>query len=240
MKNDLPTTKDLISTGMMAPQNRYMFIAMRVIYLLFHPQKWISWIKTFYIDIRYSHAYLGGRINNGSLSTGRTGSSSSSYHDLATMFSGLTIKEDDVIVDVGCGKGRVLNFFLSKKYTVPLIGVEVDPIVGALAKTRFERYSQIKIIIGAIEHASVLPKTGTIFYLSNPFFDSVMEKFSKLLEEKIKNGEYKNNERPLIIYYHCYQLQIFEKNPFWVVKKLDNVFAAIISPAITNHIKTND
>jgi len=226
--------KNLVQLGIMPPKNRYLFIFKRAIYLLSHPHKWTSWIKTLFLDLKYSHAYLGGRVNNGSLIYGRTGSSSSTYNDLKRIFSTVRIEKNDVLIDIGCGKGRVLNFLLAQKLNCPIIGVEIDPVVGRVTKKRFQRYPKIKILIGDIEDKKIFPESGTIFYLCNPFSDKILRNFSNQILEKINRGFYKNTNRPLILYNYCFFLHVFEENPFWEVTKLENVFAAIISPRDTN------
>ena len=230
MNNDLPTAENLMAMGMAGPRNHCKFILTRIIYLLSNPQKWIQWIKTIFLDLKFSRSYLGGRINNESFADDRTGSLSSGYRDLTTIFSSISIKENDIIVDVGCGKGRVLNFLLSKNYVVPLIGVEIDSSVALVTKKKFQRYKNIQIYSGAIEDGGLLETKGAVYYLFNPFFESVMKKFATQLEKNVIDGYYKTMERPIILYYYCYHLHVFEDNPFWKVHKLDGVFAAIISP----------
>lgn len=224
--------EDLVAIGIIDPPNLYKFIFFRLFYLLTHPQKWLRWLKTIYLDLRYSHAYLGGRVNNGCAINGRTGTSSSSYDDLTTLFSHITIENNDVLVDVGCGKGRVLNYILSCKLKNSLFGIEVDATIGNRAKKTFQYYSNVTIQIGSIEEPGILPIAGSIFYLCNPFSDIVLKNFATQLEKRILLGNYKNNKRPLIVYNYCYFLNVFEESSFWEVKKIDGKFAAIIIPRL--------
>lgn len=53
------------------------------------------------------------------------------YSVINTIFSLVPIGEQDVLVDVGCGKGRVINYWLSQGYTNKMVGLELDPQVAA-------------------------------------------------------------------------------------------------------------
>lgn len=223
-----PDQNSLIDMAMVPPKKNAKSILVRMLYLLLHPHKWTWWIKTLFLDFKYSRAYLGKRIYNGNYALGRTGSTSSGYKDLMLMFNHINIVENDVIVDVGCGKGRVLNFLLSRYPKSQLIGLEIDPMVADDTRKRLSRYSQVSIMTGDVEDRAFFPNAGTVFYLFNPFFEDNVRKFSNFLTERIQRGCYRDHNRPLIIYYHCYHLHVFEENPIWEVKKLNDVFAAII------------
>ena len=219
----------LLDSGVVTQKNPVQRWIKRLLYFLISPQRWKLWLYTLFLDLKYSHAYLGIKAYNGNFSLGYVGSLCSSYQDLNHMFSLVNIKKEDVIIDVGSGKGRLLNFLLSKKIKNPLIGIEVDPSIATVARKRFGRYGNVNIITGSVETVGVL--NGTVFYLANPFFEPVLENFANQLLKKIKGGCFKDANRPLIIYYYCYHLSVFENNPEWEVKKLDGVFAALIYPA---------
>ena len=58
-----------------------------------------------------------------------------SYEALQFFFDQVPLRADDIFVDVGCGKGRVMNFLLKKGVTNRIIGIELDPqIAGQTAK----------------------------------------------------------------------------------------------------------
>src|SRR3989338_9048566 len=176
----------LLDSGVVTQKNPVQRWIKRLLYFLISPQRWKLWLYTLFLDLKYSHAYLGIKAYNG-------------------------------------------NFLLSKKIKNPLIGIEVDPSIATVARKRFGRYGNVNIITGSVETVGVL--NGTVFYLANPFFEPVLENFANQLLKKIKGGCFKDANRPLIIYYYCYHLSVFENNPEWEVKKLDGVFAALIYPA---------
>lgn len=231
---DANFNQNLIDLGIIDPpyRNKIASTILKAIHILFGPQKIYFWLKTFFLDIKYG-SYLGRRSSNGNFERGWWGSLNSNYDDLAAMFSKITIRSNDVIVDIGCGKGRVFNFFLNCGFKNKLIGVEVDPVIAKITKQRLHKYRQIEIVTGAIENGGVFPIEATIFYLSNPFSGVIVKNFSDQLAKKVKDGIFKMSDRPLIVYYFCYYLNVFEANPIWNVKRLDTQFdSAIIYPRL--------
>ena len=75
-------------------------------------------------------------------------SSNVTYYALSLIFKGETIAPDDVLVDVGCGKGRVLNWWLSKRLPNRIVGLELDPEVAAHTRHRLRKYRNVTIITG--------------------------------------------------------------------------------------------
>lgn len=204
----------------------------RIFLFIFHPERWIEWVQALILDLKYGK-YLGGRVSNGNAGRGWFGSQNSSYKSLSIIFDQIPIKEDDIIVDVGCGKGRVFNWFLNRGFKNKLIGIEVDVDIATLTRERLRKQKQINILIGAVEDG-ILPDEGTIFYLGNPFSEKIVKNFADQLEKKIKQGNYHKKDRPIIVYNHCSRLHVFEENPFWTIDKLGfltyrKVPAAIIS-----------
>lgn len=133
----------LCDMGMLAQkhrEHRLQHRLKRLLYFFISPQRWRPWLYTLFLDLKYSRTYLGIREFNGNPTLGYLSSLSSSYQDLNRMFSHVNIKKEDVIIDVGSGKGRLFNFLLSKKIKNPLIGVEVDPSIATVTRKRFRRY----------------------------------------------------------------------------------------------------
>lgn len=188
-------------------------------YFISHPERWFEWLQTFLLDIKYGK-YLESQIFNGDPARGWFGSQNSHYKSLSIIFSKIMIRTDDVIVDIGCGKGRVFNWFLNQDIKNKLIGIEVDTDIAKATRKRLRRYERINIIIGNIED-DILPMDGTIFYLFNPFSEKIVKIFSDNLEKKIKQGYYNNKMgRPIIIYYNPTRLFVFEENIFWKIHKI--------------------
>ena len=55
---------------------------------------------------------------------GATGSESSCYWALDTIFKDFSFDKSDSFIDVGCGKGRILAYLTSRKCPCSLTGIE--------------------------------------------------------------------------------------------------------------------
>jgi len=91
-------------------------------------------------DLRYG-AFLGGVIPTRYLGTGAVNVANSDYAVLPHLFDRL-IEHDDVLVDVGCGKGRVLNWWLRFYPHHRIVGIELDGEVAEKTRHRLRRHSQ--------------------------------------------------------------------------------------------------
>lgn len=194
------------------------------------PKRVLKVLKNLFYDLKYTRSFLGVPLNNQNDIAGFTQTTSTEYTVLEKLFSNISIAARDVIVDVGCGKGRVLAWLMHKRIPNKVIGVEVDPSVSSETKKRMQHYRQIEILTGDITKEA-FPLEGTIFYLFNPFSELVMRKFIKKIENNLLRGGMLTN-RFLIVYYNCVHLNAFEENPIWKIKKcgdLDGLPAAIIS-----------
>jgi precorrin-6B methylase 2 len=56
------------------------------------------------------------------------------------------IEPNDVLVDVGCGKGRVTNWWLSQGLRNRMVGIELDPDVASATEKRLRRFSNVTIL----------------------------------------------------------------------------------------------
>ncbi len=118
------------------------------------------------LDLRYG-GLAGGYIRN--RYPGATGVASTDYGLMSQIFGG-RVRDDDVLVEVGCGKGRVINWWLAQGYRNRIVGLEIMEEVADKTRARLRRFPNVTILAGdAIQN---LPPDGTLFYLANPF-DSV-------------------------------------------------------------------
>lgn len=207
----------------------------------FHISRLIRMLRYMFLDAKFGSGYLGKKLKNigmGDSSHGWHGAQSSDYDALSKMFEAITVRVEDVIVDVGCGRGRLFNFLLHNGFKNKLVGIEVDSKIANFTYNRLKKYKQVQVLIADIEEEDVLPTDGTIFYLFNPFTDRIVKKFSEQLINKIKSNHFKKKDRPIIVYYNCNErLYIFEKNSLWKIRKLGAVShtglqAAIIEPNV--------
>ncbi len=80
--------------------------------------------------------------------TGGTGTQSTSYACLKRIFSHVELSPSDKLMDIGCGKGRVLAFLMNQKRPCELYGIEYNHEVAKFAQEWSARFPQIHIIAG--------------------------------------------------------------------------------------------
>jgi hypothetical protein len=146
------------------------------------------------------------------------------YAQLSYLFThnDLLVHESDVLVDVGCGKGRVINFWLGRGLRNRIIGIELDEAVAGATRNRLARHPNVEIITGDV--ARGLPEDGTLFFLFNPFGPEVMKPFMEHLKQR---------RGIRILYWYCLHVDLFMKDPWWSVEQLrtgDHKPGALIRP----------
>jgi len=178
------------------------------------------------IDLRYG-GYCGGRIPSRFEQLGAHATTSTFYAELAEVFDpriGVQVSPTDVLVDIGCGKGRVINFWLHQSLANRLVGLELDPLVATAAQQRLAPYSNVQILVGdAIEN---LPSDGTLFYLYNPFGPRIVEALVRRLLVMAQTRDIR------IVYFSCFFLDAFSRD-HWEIQPLplNTVMpAALITP----------
>lgn len=94
------------------------------------------------------------------------------------------IKKSDLIIDYGCGKGRV-GIFMSKEIGCKSIGIEYDPCLYAAAVANAASNDLIHFELCSAE-SYIVPSTANCFYFFNPFslviLKRVIRKINKSLE----------------------------------------------------------
>lgn len=181
-----------------------------VIYTAFYCSR--EFICDTFLDLRYS-----GRLLRGNLEThyGHLGSNDvyhSKYSALAIIFRLIPITEKDVLVDVGCGKGRVINYWLSRKLKNKIIGLELDERIAANTAAQFAGQNNVRIISGNAIHN--IPEDGTIFYFYNPFSEEVVRQFEETMSRMFAGKQIR------IIYYNPKSVHVFQ-NGKWLIKYIN-------------------
>jgi hypothetical protein len=105
---------------------------------------------------------------------------SSPYEALEALFTRVPIGPDDVLVDVGCGDGRVIHWWLLRGLRNRIIGLEIDPDVAAATARAFRRHPNVEV--RPSDAIASLPPEGTIWYLGNPFGPGALARFRDALE----------------------------------------------------------
>jgi SAM-dependent methyltransferase len=180
-------------------------------------------INNLIIDWIIQRRFVGGLEKSQFKNQGIHDITNSSYEQIRYLFFELLqIKHDDIIVDVGCGKGRVINFLLWKKVPNQIIGCEYHQDVGNKLKKVMSRYPNVEIRIGDIFEQ--FPENGTWFFLFNPFEKHQMQVF-------INNIKNLPHEQSLTVVYTLPKYyKLFVEDPYfectlgsypWSSKKID-------------------
>ncbi|NHA04068.1 class I SAM-dependent methyltransferase [Mucilaginibacter sp. HC2] len=157
------------------------------------------------IDLLTQRTFLAGKVssidNKNIIKTVST-----NYEELEIIFlQKISLQPDDVIIDVGCGKGRVFSYLLYKGFTNKMIGYEINQMVGSKTKKRLSRFKNIEIRCDNI--FDDFPRQGNIFYLYNPFKEAMVTEFMhRILEIADRN--------PIVIYNNPIHLGIFDNESF--------------------------
>lgn len=138
------------------------------------------------VDLRYG-GYFGGFQKTRYAHLGAHDTGSSYYFVLSRLFRKYPVQESDVLVDVGCGKGRVINWWLRKGYRNRIIGIELDEVIAAKTKETFGKFKNVEIVCG--NAVDTIPEDGTLFYLYNPFDGSVMKAFKERLKQTCQKSD---------------------------------------------------
>jgi hypothetical protein len=162
-------------------------------------------------DLRYG-AFLGGTVKTRYEHLGAHDVGNVEYEDLPPLFEPANVGRDDVIVDVGAGKGRSINWLLDRYPGVRIVGIELDPDIAAKTAARLRKFPNVSIVAGdAIE---LLPRDGTVFYLFNPFDVSVMRRF---VDAFLADGM---DPRRRIVYHNAKDVQLFRDDPRFEVQDI--------------------
>lgn len=104
------------------------------------------------------------------------------YFVLEDLLGTLGLSEDSHLLDVGCGTGRVLAYFVGARLPGRVTGVELDDALAAETAAWSARYDNVSVIAGS---ALDLPLAGyTHVYLFNPFDSPVLAAFLDGLERE--------------------------------------------------------
>ncbi len=175
----------------------------------------VELIRNAAIDRKYG-GYCGGRIATRFAETGAHGTSSADYYQLRKLFGpgGVNIRPEDVLADIGCGKGRVINYWLHSGHRNRMYGLELDPDFAAGAARRLRNFPNVSILAGdAIRN---LPNDATVLFLFNPFEANVLEALKQRIEEQFRGRLHSLR----ILYSYPKMAHVFRRDPDWEVKDL--------------------
>lgn len=164
------------------------------------------------LDMRYSRKLLKGNLKTSYKHLGANDVYHTQYSVMPLIFKFVPISKNDVLVDVGCGKGRVINYWLCRKLKNKIVGLELDPRVAKQTAMQFAKWGNVTIKAG--DAIANLPADGTIFYFYNPFSEQKVREFEQKLSELFPNKPIK------IVYYRPKSLHVFQ-NGKWRIKYIN-------------------
>jgi SAM-dependent methyltransferase len=162
-------------------------------------------------DIRYG-GYLGGW--RPSTHPGATAVVHTDYRLMPQIFSG-RFGPADVLVDVGCGYGRVINWWLDHGHTGPIFGLEQEAEVAAHLRRRLRKFTNVTILTG--DAVLLIPPNADVVFLFNPF--EWPDTLRRLLDRLYELAKQRSNLR--ILYYAPVLLNVIVEDGRWAVEEVD-------------------
>lgn len=107
------------------------------------------------------------------------------------------LKKDDVIVDYGCGKGRIC-FFINSQVGCRIVGIDHSERLLEIARENLESYgngADIDFVNSKAE--DYVPNGANCFYFFNPFSSHVFQEVLRRIGES-----YGRNPREILIFFY--------------------------------------
>jgi SAM-dependent methyltransferase len=172
-------------------------------------------LRNWRIDRRYGGS-CGGSAASRFGDTGAYGTSSVDYWQLRRIFSeqnDLLFEPDDVLVDIGCGKGRVINHWLELGHRNRIVGIELDPEIAAGTRARLAHWQNVEVLTG--DAVDLLAPDATVIFLFNPFAAAVVMRLRDRIADLYPPGG------PLrVVYYFSMHREVFDDDPRFEVRPL--------------------
>lgn len=130
---------------------------------------------------------------------------------------GPVLKPGDVFVDVGCGRGRVLNWALDDGRAQTIFGIELDKDIAAGVARRFTENMNVTIVAG--DALTSLPDSATVFYLWHPFEAPIMRRFRDTLIAKYRTLGALSQIR--LVYHNCMYAEVWREQPGCKVEPIE-------------------
>lgn len=172
------------------------------------PLRWLRYTLDAKRDQRICGEYLeGGDYSLYRDSHGATNSLSTPYGALEAVLGKEHFTEDDAIIDIGCGHGRVLAYLIDTKFPGHIAGVELNHDVAEFARGWLKRYPDVELIEGDAFEQDL--SRFNIFYLWKPMLSDIFKRFAEKLEAEAT--------RPIKMYYlmDFETAEFFQDRPNW-------------------------
>lgn len=138
------------------------------------------------------------------------------YRILKSYFRDQKIDEKDAIIDVGCGKGRMLVFF-SKFPFGKIGGIEYEEDIIRICRCNLSRLNVYRINVRQGDAAEFDEYDEyNCFYMFNPFHRDAMQGFL----DNLKKSREKRGRELRVLYLNPVDVEMFLDNGFIVERKL--------------------
>jgi ubiquinone/menaquinone biosynthesis C-methylase UbiE len=138
---------------------------------------------------------------------------------IRTAMRTVCIRSDDVLVDVGCGSGRIISWWLHSRFRNRIVGIELDPEIAAHTRDRLTRFGNVEILTG--DAVELTPREASFCFLYNPFDERVMRRWHDALLER------STSNRLTVLYVNAVHRSVFDAADRWWLKwyprEMDNL-----------------
>ena len=135
------------------------------------------------LDVAICGVELGGHGATRLRAQGAHDPTPTHYFVLDELFRHFSFKSESHLLDVGCGAGRVLAYFLYRGFPGKATGIELDPQLAALAQSWTALRENVEALQGNVLELDLSQFTD--FYLFNPFDSDVLQKFIARIEAQV-------------------------------------------------------
>lgn len=133
-------------------------------------------------------------------------------------FKKMNIGGDDSIIDVGCGKGRMIYFFSQLPFG-NVGGVEYEEDLFNICKKNLSRLKVYRVKVYRDDAASFGGYDEyNYFYLFNPFHKDIMQGFI----DRLKESKDRKDRDIRVVYFNPLDLNMFIKNGFCIDNELSH------------------
>ena len=138
------------------------------------------------------------------------------YFAINEILSHVRLSDDDIIIDIGCGNGRVLAYLLSKNCPCQIYGIEDNKSLADTCIEWAKKYNNVHVAFGDV--FSIDYNNYSVLYLNRSFPGQESFVFIHLLEEQLKH--------PITVVHPFDQscVSIFENRPGWELRHREVFF----------------
>lgn len=134
-------------------------------------------------DLKYTKKLLGKScrqivLNNNDF----TGTEACRYYIIEKVFDNILLVDEHHVLDVGCGRGRILAYLRNHHYQGRLTGIEINPIAyKSCASWAFKQ--RIELIQDNVFNIPI--SSYNVFVLGHPFYKDMFLSFINKVEKEV-------------------------------------------------------